>query len=229
MGFLETAVVIYLRHIIYGDASFSFPIQPSNMGLAVTELLREAATIIMLIGIGIVAGKNALQRFAWFLFSFAIWDIFYYVFLKVMVDWPASLLTWDLLFLIPVPWVGPVITPCLAALSMMVLALAIIYLQHKGYEVKVKANEWLMLISGCVVLLLSFMWGYITFASTFEGNIELSSTGLLAAAYTYVPETFNWLIYSIGMLGIWAGIGKFIFRTVRSSAVEDELQWVNYQ
>src|SRR5580700_10847047 len=112
MGFLEAAVVIYLRKMYYPNG-FHFPLTVVEPDIGLTEFLREAATVIMLLAIGILTGKNTSQKFGIFLFCFAIWDIFYYVFLKMLIGWPASLLDWDILFLIPVPWVGPVLAPCL--------------------------------------------------------------------------------------------------------------------
>ncbi|CAN5476760.1 hypothetical protein BH10BAC1_BH10BAC1_14060 [soil metagenome] len=114
MGFLETSIVVYLRKLYY-PAGFEFPLVPVPIDIATTEFWREVATIIMLIGAGVMAGKNATQRFVFFLYSFAIWDIFYYVFLKLLRNWPESLFTWDILFLIPVPCVGPVIAPCIVS------------------------------------------------------------------------------------------------------------------
>ena len=61
----------------------------------------------MLLAVAYIAGGNGPQRFGYFLLSFGIWDVFYYVFLKVLIGWPESLLTWDVLFLIPLTWVGP--------------------------------------------------------------------------------------------------------------------------
>ena len=81
MGFMETAIVVYLRELYY-PKGFQFPLTVIPSNIALVEFLREAATLIMLIGIGIVAGKNKPQRFAFFIYCFAIWDIFYYVFLK---------------------------------------------------------------------------------------------------------------------------------------------------
>ena len=126
MGFMESSVVVYLREILY-PGGFDFPLAPINLHLAITELIREAATLIMLLTIGIIAGRTASERFAWFIFSFAIWDLFYYIFLKLLLGWPESLLTWDILFLIPITWVGPVISPVLVALTMILLAVIIIY------------------------------------------------------------------------------------------------------
>jgi len=145
MGFLETAVVIYLRKLYYPNG-FQFPLVPVSYDIAMVEFLREAATIIMLAGIGILTGKNTSQKFAIFLYCFAVWDIFYYVFLKVFLGWPESFLTWDILFIIPVPWVGPVICPCIASLTMIILTTFVIYFQEKGYDIHLKLKEWVLLI-----------------------------------------------------------------------------------
>ena len=104
MGYLESAVVIYIREIYYPEG-FSFPLKVLDNHILVTELLREAATLIMLIGIGVVAGKTPIERFGLFIYSFGWWDIFYYIFLKALVGWPESLLTWDILFMVPTTWV----------------------------------------------------------------------------------------------------------------------------
>src|SRR4030095_13106258 len=120
MGFLEAAVVIYLRKLYY-PGGFDFPLVVIPRDVAVVELFREGATLIMLLAVGFLTGKTTAQRFCYFLFCFATWDIFYYVFLKVFLGWPESLLTWDILFLLPVPWVGPVLAPCLSSLTMILL------------------------------------------------------------------------------------------------------------
>ena len=93
--------------------------------LVTTEQGREAATIIMLLALAYLAGRTAWDRFATFLFAFGVWDIWYYVALKVLIDWPASLTTLDLLFLIPRPWYEPVWVPCGISLLMITTALAI--------------------------------------------------------------------------------------------------------
>jgi len=121
MAFVESAVVVYLRELYYPEG-FNFPLVLLPGRIALTEFLREIATLIMLLGIGFLAGRNFRQRFAWFIYSFAIWDIFYYVFLKLILDWPSSWLTWDILFLIPVIWTGPVLAPVLVSLTMIILS-----------------------------------------------------------------------------------------------------------
>ncbi len=80
----------------------------------------------MLASVGIAAERNNIQRFTYFIISFAVWDIFYYVFLKLFLNWPESLLTWNILFLIPVTWVGPVIAPVILSALMIVLGLMLL-------------------------------------------------------------------------------------------------------
>jgi hypothetical protein len=84
MGYLETSVVVYLRELYYPQG-FDFPLAPISPSLAVTEFWREVATIVMLWGVGVLAGRSKTEKFALFLYSFAIWDIFYYIFLKILL------------------------------------------------------------------------------------------------------------------------------------------------
>ena len=204
MGYMETAVVVYLRAIYYPNG-FSFPLVNMNTSIAVTELSREAATIIMLAGIGIVAGKNSTQRFAWFLYCFAIWDIFYYIFLKVLLNWPESLLTWDILFLIPLPWVGPVICPCIISLSMILLSGTLIYFNNKNPSLKINSREWFLFICGSVVVILSFVIDCYQFIHLYKGEV-------LDGISKYVPNKFDWGIFCIGEVLIVAAIFLFYNR-----------------
>ncbi len=201
MGFLETSVVVYLRELYYPEG-FKFPLIPVTRDIATTEFFREIATIIMLIGAGVMAGKNSIQRFVFFLYSFAIWDIFYYVFLKVLLNWPESLFTWDILFLVPVPWVGPVLAPCIVSLSMIVLTFVVVYFQEKGKHVHVTFMEWLLFIFGSITAIVSFMWDYIIYVSSYgadRGVWTLSSNkNMFDEVKNYVPQHFNWWLFWIG-------------------------------
>ena len=131
MGFLEAAVVVYMREILY-PAGFEFPLSPIPVNLALTELFRELATMIMLLSIGFLAARRFSTGFAWFIYSFAIWDIFYYVFLWAILGWPESLMTWDVLFLIPTTWTGPVLAPLVLSLTMILLAMIILQKAEGG-------------------------------------------------------------------------------------------------
>ncbi len=208
MGYLESSVVVYLRTIIYPNG-FSFPLAPFEPRLAVTEIIREAATIIMLLGAGIVAGKTFSERFAWFIYCFAVWDIFYYVFLEVLIHWPESLMTWDILFLIPATWVGPVITPIIVSITMISLTLVIVFHSDK-VNTRILPKEWAFLIIGSIVLILAFIWDYSKFILsnyTFSEILNLpDKKPLYDLGMQYVPVSFNWIFFCIGELTIITGI-----------------------
>ncbi len=201
MGYLETSVVVYLRKIYY-PGGFRFPLIPVSPDIAVTEFWREAATIIMLIVAGVIAGKNAVQRFAFFIYSFAVWDIFYYVFLKVLLCWPESLFTWDILFLIPVPWVGPVIAPCIVSSTMILLALIIVYNQEEEKQIHLSFINWMFLIIGSSIIICSFMWDYSMYLmlnGTDKAVWTLSNnTNMFEEVANYIPHYFNWWLFGMG-------------------------------
>jgi hypothetical protein len=213
MGFLETAVVVYLRALYYPEG-FHLPLVNLDASIATTELGREAATIIMLVGIGIVAGKNPTQRFAWFLYCFAIWDIFYYVFLKVLLNWPESLFTWDILFLIPLPWFGPILCPIIISTSMILLASFLIYFNEKKSSLKINAKEWMLFISGSLVVILSFVIDCYNFIRSYTHFSQGRRAGdeVMEAVSRYVPDHFDWWIFWTGETLILGAISMFLFR-----------------
>jgi hypothetical protein len=106
MAFVEAAVVVYLRKVI-GEGPI-FPMKEISANLLLVEIGREAATIVMLVSVAFLSFRGEARRMGAFLLLFAVWDIFYYVWLSVMIGWPGGIADWDVLFLIPVPWVGPV-------------------------------------------------------------------------------------------------------------------------
>ena len=114
-GYVEAAVVVDLRAAIGEPAQPVFPLSfvtdPGLARLVFIEAGREAATIAMLAALGIAVGRSRLERLAWTAVAFGAWDIAYYGWLAAFSGWPTSLADWDLLFLLPVPWVGPVWAP----------------------------------------------------------------------------------------------------------------------
>lgn len=201
MAFLETAVVIYLRALLY-PGGFDFPLAAMPPDLVLTEIIREFCTLLMLLGAGILSGKTVSRRFAGFIYAFAVWDIFYYVFLKLMIGWPESFLTWDLLFLIPTTWTGPVITPVLVSLTMIFLAMLIFINSGKGYNTGLRKLDWIMLSAGSLVLILSFVWDY---SSWFFETFRLKDLFTLEArpdlynmTFTYIPRNFPWVLFITG-------------------------------
>lgn len=106
MAFVEAAVVVYLRKII-GEGPV-FPMKDIPTLLLVVEIGREVATIVMLVSVAVLSVRGGLRRMGAFLLTFAVWDVFYYLWLHAAIGWPAGIFDWDVLFLIPLPWVGPV-------------------------------------------------------------------------------------------------------------------------
>jgi hypothetical protein len=117
MAFVEAAVVIYLRALIGGGPLFPMKDLPPSM-IAV-EILREGATLVMLLCAASLAVRGGARRLGAFLLVFAAWDIFYYLWLYVTIGWPAGVADWDILFLIPLPWVGPVWSVLLICAGML--------------------------------------------------------------------------------------------------------------
>ena len=209
MGFLESAVVVYLRKIYY-PYGFEFPMTPIEGPIAITELFRELATLIMLFSVSLIAGKTLKQRFAYFIFCFAIWDIFYYIFLYLLIGWPQSLLTWDILFLIPVTWTGPVIAPILVSLTMTGAALYILIRNSKNKKIKLNILRWCFFIAGSLLIFLSFIWYYSSYILKYYSLKELfnlsGNPALFDITYNYVPRHFNWFLFITGELIVIAGI-----------------------
>ena len=207
MGFLETTVVVYLREIFYPNG-FHFPLAALPGKLASIEILREAATLIMLVCIGFLAGKNPLQRCSVFMYCFGVWDISYYVFLKLLLGWPSSLFTRDILFLIPFPWIGPVLAPCLLSLTLIFFALVITYFQHLGKKVALQGFPRILILLGCLGVILSFLKEYFFYMIRLKktGQYSLLTHGIFSGVKPFYPQSFNWVIFCTGEGLILTGI-----------------------
>ena len=220
MAALEAIVVVYLRQLYY-PVGFDFPLTMLTSKMVSVEWVREAATIGMLIIIGMIAGRTSLQRFAWFLYCFAVWDIFYYIWLKLLLNWPASLLTWDILFLIPVPWVGPVLAPVVCSLTMIILGALIIFLKQKDDSFYIKPIEWILMVAGVVIILISFMWDYASIIIK-DGLLSkfwvlTNDTHLLSNVLTFIPTNFSWTSFLAGEILILAAIAMMYRRSKRAN------------
>lgn len=118
MAFVEAAVVVYLREIVGGEPLF--PMRQIPPRLLSLEIGRETATILMLASVAWLSFGGEMRRMGAFLLLFAVWDVFYYVWLRVTIGWPAGIFGWDVLFLIPFPWVGPIWSVLLICAGMLV-------------------------------------------------------------------------------------------------------------
>lgn len=154
MGYLEAAVVVYLRALYYPEG-FSFPLEPMDARILAIEVGREAATIVMILAVAWAASKSAWQTLTGFALVFGVWDLIYYVGLKALLNWPASIAEPDVLFLIPSVWIGPVWAPALIALSMAVASWLLWPLRIQ--EIRPRAWEWVVLVAAGFVLLATFV------------------------------------------------------------------------
>lgn len=123
MGYLEAAVVFYLRTMVGRMDPYQPDPLPRFAGLGMAELWREAATLVMIMAVGAIAGKTWRGKVGYAFFVFGIWDITYYIFLRPLTGWPTSLANWDILFLLPLPWWGPVWAPVSIALLMILFGI----------------------------------------------------------------------------------------------------------
>lgn len=152
-AYVESSVVVYLRHLLGAtvpsidkDVLLLLPgiafLEPktainiiTNSQLLNVEMTREGFTLVMLASVALLAARNIKSQIVFFFLAFGIWDIFYYVFLKLTIDWPKTLSDLDIFFLLPVPWIGPVFVPIV--ISLFLIAASIFYLTR----IKFKAND----------------------------------------------------------------------------------------
>lgn len=223
MGFLEGIVVVYLHELYYPDG-FEFPLKLMSPELVKIEWIREIASLVMLAGVGIITGRNGLQRLFYALFAFGVWDIFYYAALKLLIGWPASLLTWDLLFLIPVPWLGPVLAPVLNSVTMIVMALLLIGRQERGYYIKVSISDWILIFGGVLIILYTYLIDYTRLLIESGALVTKSSPEaeerLINMMTNYIPESYRWPLFIVGEVLILAATANILIRSRKYSKDE---------
>jgi hypothetical protein len=205
MAYVEAAAVLYLR-TLYGGVDPAAPrralydVPPSFFAV---EFGREAATIIMLGAIGWLAAPRAGGRLGAFLLAFGAWDIAYYAFLWLFSGWPASLLAPDVLFLIPLPWWGPVVSPLLLALVMVAGGAAALAREAGTGLPRPDGWAWLALGGGAIVCLVAFMFNALRLLPS---GMELAQAARGGA--------FPWPLYLVGLALCAAGA----YRTVTAPA-----------
>ncbi len=190
-GLVEAAVVIYLRGLYYPEG-FAFPLRQIPVGHIGVELGREAATIAMLAAVGMLAGKDRWSRFGFFCVAFGLWDIFFYAWLKVLIGWPASVLDWDILFLLPVPWIGPVVAPLAVALILAVFGAMLATRAPGAPPFRPGALAWIAGTAATLALLYSFMH-----------DTAASLHGAMPLPYWYWLLCLSLLLYGWAMASAW--------------------------
>ncbi|HNX66643.1 MAG TPA: hypothetical protein PKH02_07155 [Bacteroidales bacterium] len=214
MGILEAIVAYYLR-LLYYPVGFSFPLATMPDEVLSAEMVREAATLVMLISVAFLTGKDKISRFVLFLFMFGIWDILYYLGLKVIVGWPGSLTTWDLLFLIPVPWVAPVLAPVICSLFFIMTGVVVMSFQQKGWNVSLCLREWALLLSGLVLILYTFLADFCRILFAQANDAGGSSRNISDLIEHYTPEKYRWGVFIIGAAMLFVSLFLTIVRVKR--------------
>lgn len=160
-GYLEAAVVIYLRRILNAGSDVLFPVQaalsaPENLIVAV-EVNRELATLVLLLIPAVLFTQRNFLRFLAYAVVFGIWDLAYYGFLWLLVGWPPGWMTYDVLFLVPTLWVAPVLCPALLAGTMVLMGSWLLFQTEKRPIRPPSATHWVVALAGAGVVLFSFM------------------------------------------------------------------------
>ena len=189
---VEAAVVIYLRQLLQVEGS-NINLSGIPREIFSVEIVREFATLVMLISVGVLAGNRPMGRFGSFIIAFGAWDIFYYIFLSIFHGWPQSFLDWDLLFLIPVPWMAPVVAPVLVSCGLIFSGYWLLIREQQKKRIVVSLSDWV--IEGIATVLILY---------SFTNNNGVTT-----------PEVFSWIIF---LAGLALGVGYFVWRMMKSPA-----------
>lgn len=189
MAWMESATVFYLRTLVGRVDPYQVTPLPPNRVLGNIELVRELATLVMLLAAGWLAGREFRTRFSYMLIAFGVWDIFYYIFLWIMGPWPRSVLDWDVLFLIPLPWWGPVLAPCMIAALMVIGGTLVTQFEGAGGPRWPSSKTVLLNWAGILLALYVFMEHAIRVLPQGEPALR----GLL-------PTKFNWPLFAFALL-----------------------------
>lgn len=189
MAWMESATVFYLRTLVGRVDPYQVSPLPPHRLLGNIELVRELATLVMLFTVGWLAGREFRTRFSYMLIAFGVWDMFYYIFLAVMGPWPRSVMDWDVLFLIPLPWWGPVLAPCIIAALMVIGGTLVTQFPGETGPHWPSHGAVLLNWAGIVLALYVFM----------EHAIHILPQGE-AALRAALPTRFNWPLFAVSLV-----------------------------
>lgn len=195
MAYLEAAIVVYLR-LLYYPSGFSFPMLVIPTHVALIEIGREISTLVMIWAFAMLLGQNFKEKFCLFCLTFGIWDLFYYIWLFVQISWPGAWLEWDILFLIPLPWIAPWLAPALVSVALIVCSLIFLLRPQQFLDSIFNRYEWGIVILGGLLILASFFW---------------QTKNVLNQG---IPDYYPWWLFGIGY---FSGILVFLKRMLKAN------------
>jgi hypothetical protein len=192
MAWVEAASVFYIRALVDRIEPYQtnpLPLETMTGALGYVELWREAATLVMIATLGALAGRTWRVRAGYAALAFGVWDIFYYVFLRLISGWPRTLLDWDILFLLPLPWWGPVLAPVSIALVMILWGT--LRTQSGDGADNVPWARWTWALGWAGIVLALAVFTIDAWRALPEGR---------DAVLQVLPTTFNWPLFSVALL-----------------------------
>jgi hypothetical protein len=205
MAWVEAASVYYLRAMVDRIEPYQENPLPIRGVLGPVELVREAATLVMLLMVGTLAGRTRHERLGYTAIAFGVWDILYYVFLRIICGWPKSLFDWDILFLLPLPWWGPVLAPvCIASLMVLWGTLATQCVHGSPVTPRTalaRRKLWGLAGIGIALALYLFM----------ADSLRVVHQGLDATRYV-LPRPFNWPVFCVALMLMTSPVALFLNR-----------------
>jgi hypothetical protein len=186
MAWVEAACVFYIRTLVDRIQPYQANPLPIHDALGGVELWREAATLVMIATLGALAGRTWRGRAGYAALAFGVWDIFYYLFLRLISGWPKTVLDWDILFLLPLPWWGPVLAPVSIALVMVVWGTLVTQSSAGRPDAR-----WACALAGAGILLA---------LACFMNDAWRALPGGRNAVLQALPATFHWPLFSVALL-----------------------------
>ena len=185
MAWVEAAAVFYIRAFVDRIEPYQANPLPINDAMGYVELWREASTLLMLAAVGMLAGRTWRRRAGYAALAFGAWDIFYYVFLRIMTGWPRTLLDWDILFLLPLPWWGPVLAP--VSIALVMIWWGTLATQADGAT----EARWAWAFGGVGIVLALAVFMIDAWRALPDGR---------DAVLQVLPTTFNWPLFLVALL-----------------------------
>ena len=186
IAYVEAACVFYIRALVDRIEPYQPNPLPITGALGNVELWREAATLVMIAAVGLLAARTWRRRAGYAALAFGVWDIFYYVFLRQMSGWPKTLLDWDILFLLPLPWWGPVVAP--ASIALLMIVWGTLATQWRA-DAPGARWPWALGATGVALALGVFMI-----------DAWRALPGGRAAILQVLPTTFNWPVFHLAVV-----------------------------